>query len=70
MRFGPNDKFWVVTDPTPISTMADILFETSLAGLDRQFRGGLGIDANPTLFTDRDEAEADARQRLGALRRD
>ncbi len=70
MRFGPNDKFWVVTDPTPISTMADILFETSLAGLDWQFRGGLTSEANPTLFTERAEAEAEAHQRLRALRKD
>ena len=23
MRFGPDDKFWVVTDPTPESRMED-----------------------------------------------
>lgn len=33
--------FWVVTKPTPSSTLADIAFETDPAGLARQFAGGL-----------------------------
>ncbi len=70
MRIGPHDEIWVVTDPTPISTMADIFIETSIADLEFQFRGGLTVEENPTLFTKRDEAEAEARQRLSALRRD
>ena len=67
MRYGPNDPFWVVTDPTRVSTLVDILFETTLAGLERQFRGGLTIAENPTIFTDRAEAEAEARTRMIAL---
>jgi len=35
MRYGPNDKFWVVVDPTPDSTIEDILFQASLKDLDR-----------------------------------
>ena len=68
MRYGPDDAFWVVTDPTPISTLGDILFETSLRGLDRQFHGGLSMADNPTIFTDRAEAEEEARGRMIALR--
>ena len=68
MRIGPNDTFWVVTDPTADSTLDDILFETTLAGLERQFKGGLTMDTNPTIFTDRDEAKREGRGRMIALR--
>jgi hypothetical protein len=64
MRYGPQDKFWVVTDPTPESELGDILFEASLADLERQFRGGLKMESNPTLFTEKGEAENEARARL------
>ncbi len=68
MRFGPDDKFWMTTDPTADSTLADICFETSLRSVERQFKGGLTIGDNPTIFTDRTEAEADAHLRLVAMR--
>jgi len=42
----------VVLDPTKDSETADILFETSLRGLDLQFKGGLSMASNPTIFTD------------------
>jgi len=35
MRYEPNDKLWVVVDPTPDSTIEDILFQASLKDLDR-----------------------------------
>ena len=68
MRYGPDDKFWCVTDPTKDSELADVCFETSLRSMERQFRGGLSIGDNPTIFTDRAEAEADAHLRLVAMR--
>lgn len=68
MRYGPDHKFWVVTNPKPSSTLGDILFQASLKDLDLQFKGGLSIDENPTLFTERDEAEAEAQGRLVAMR--
>jgi hypothetical protein len=58
----------MTTDPTPDSTLADICFETSLRSVERQFKGGLTIGDNPTIFTDRAEAEADAHLRLVAMR--
>jgi hypothetical protein len=64
MRFGPKDKFWVVTDPSPLSVLGDVLFAASLTDLLLQFRGGLTLDQNPTLFTERAEAEAEATARL------
>ena len=68
MRYGPDDKFWVVVDPKPNSTLDDLVFEASLRDLELQFRGGLQIDENPTLFTDRQEARIEAYGRLTAMR--
>jgi len=68
MRYGPTDKFWVVVDPKPQSTLDDLVFEASLRDLGLQFRGGLQIDENPTLFTDRQEARLEAYGRLTAMR--
>ncbi len=68
MQIGPDDTFWVVTDPTRESEFADICFVTSLRSLERQFRGGLTAAENPTIFTDRADAEAEARRRLLAVR--
>ena len=68
MRYGPTEKLWVVTDPKSDSTLADILFEASLGDLERQFKGGLTMEENPTLFTDHREAEAEAIARMVALR--
>ena len=67
MRFGPDDKFWVVTDPTPESETVDILFQASLRDLELQFKGGLTMAQHPTLFTDKAEAEFEASGRLIAL---
>ncbi|MBU1702313.1 MAG: hypothetical protein KJ970_12020 [Candidatus Eisenbacteria bacterium] len=66
MRIGPNDSIWVVVDAGPESEQDDILFQTTLRGLDLQFKGGLTMDRNPTLFTDRKEAEIEAYGRLTA----
>ena len=68
MRYGPDDKFWVVVDPKPHSTLDDLVYEASLRDLDLQFKGGLQIDENPTLFTDRQEARLEAYGRLTAMR--
>ena len=68
MRFGPDDTLWVVTDPTSESEVGDILFEASLRKLDLQFKGGLTMDRNPTIFTDENEARVEAFGRLTAMR--
>ncbi len=68
MRFGPDDKLWVVTDPTRESEVDDILFEASLRRLALQFKGGLDIERNVTLFTEKSEAEVEAFGRLTAMR--
>jgi len=68
MRFGPTDKFWVVTDPTPESETGDVLFQASLHDLELQFKGGLSSAQHPTLFTERAEADAEAQARMVAAR--
>jgi len=68
MRYGPDDKFWVVVDPTPESEMGDLLFETTLRGLELQFKGGLTMAQNPTIFTDHQEAKYEPYGRLTAMR--
>jgi hypothetical protein len=65
MRIDPDDTFWVVTDPTPESELVDILFECTLHRLELQFLGGLRTDRDhPTIFTDYNEARAEAALRL------
>jgi hypothetical protein len=68
MRYGPDDKFWVVVDPKPRSKEEDVIFEASLKDLELQFKGGLTIDENPTLFTDEHEAKYEAFGRITAMR--
>ena len=67
MRFGVEDKLWVVVDPQPTSELADVMFEASLRDLELQIKGGLTMDENPTLFTDKAEAEVEAYGRMVAL---
>jgi hypothetical protein len=69
MRIDTDTPIWIVADPIGSGTINDILGETTLRGLERQFRGGLTCEANPVIFTDREEAEAHAHQRLGAWHR-
>ena len=64
MKFGPDDKFWVCVDPTPVSELGDVLYQSSLRELELQFKGGLTIEENPTLFTDAKEAEVEAKRRM------
>ncbi len=68
MHTGPIDRLWVVTDPTPLSTIDDILFEADAAALVRQVKGGLSEESHPTLYLDRESAEADALARLALVR--
>ncbi len=64
MKFETNGTFWIVENPSQVSELGDICWETSLAGLELQFRGGWTTENRPVLYTDRGEAEKDARARL------
>ncbi len=65
---GPLDRFWVVVDPTPVSEITDVLFETDVRGFMAQVRGGLDEERRPRIFADRESAEADAHARLAIVR--
>lgn len=67
MRINQGDKFWVVVDAKPSSEFADILFETTIDGLERQFKGGLTSDDNVTILTDHKEASMEAHRRMTAI---
>jgi len=69
MRFRPDDKFFVVVDASPMSELVDVCFESSLRHLLNQFRGGLTLEENPTIFTSQAEALREARRRLKNPRR-
>jgi hypothetical protein len=62
MKIGIEDNFWIVTVATEHSTMADIMFSTSLKGLEHQFRGGLDANDIVVMCADKDEAEKEARK--------
>lgn len=64
MRIDPDTTIWVVTDPTPRSTLPDVCEKTTLAGLHLRFLGGLKIDDNPVIFTTEDEAVKEGKNRL------
>jgi hypothetical protein len=68
MRSGPDSKLFLVTDPTSESETADVVYETTLRGLELQFKGGLTMAQNPTLFTDEKEAKIEAFGRVTAMR--
>ena len=68
MKYEADDRLWIVLDPGPYSEIGDILFEASLRELELQFKGGLSMDRNPTLFTDRKEASEEALGRLAVTR--
>lgn len=59
------EKLWIVTYPTPISELADIMFETDLDGLSLQFLGGLRAQDIAGMFTTQGEAEKEAKALLG-----
>ena len=61
MKIDQKTPIWVVTDPGPDSTLADVCFETTLDGLRLQFAGGLSMDDRPVVFTTEDEAREEAR---------
>jgi len=61
------EKFWVVVRPGPESVLADICFEADAKGLARQFLGGLGEDEVHALYTERGEAEREAKRLLVAI---
>ena len=54
------DTIWVVTRPSPVSEMVDLLFEADPGRLELQFRGGLKGKDVIGMFTTFPEARAAA----------
>ncbi len=52
-------NFWVVTTPTEVSELGDILFEADIPYLYNQFRGGLKIEEIEGLFQYKDKVHAE-----------
>jgi len=72
MRIDTDTPIRIVADggtSTADLEMVDVLFETTLRGLENQFRGGFTCDTQPVIFTDPKEARAYAEKRMEAWRR-
>ena len=71
MKITVVDRFWVVTNPTQESEIADIMFLCDLEGLENQIigaeRGGYRFSTlDPAIYSDYAEAHMDATARLAA----
>lgn len=58
------EKFWIVTKPTKVSTLGDILFKSDVHGLQLQFLGGLKSENIHGIYTDEAEAKQEAEKLL------
>jgi len=58
MKTSRVDSIWIVTRPTQVSTLADIVFQTSVPLLANQFRGGLSADDIMGVYLNEQEARA------------
>jgi len=68
MSTGRIEKFWVVRNPSEVSTLDDIVFETTIESLILQAKGGLSVEERPRMHLDRQSAEADAFARIAVRR--
>jgi hypothetical protein len=67
MRIAHDTRFWIVRDPAQGTTGPEsLLVETSLRDVELQFKGGMTCGRDAMLYTDRTEAEQDARERFEA----
>lgn len=63
-------SFWVVTEPSDISTIGDIVYETDARGLILQAKGGLEPKDIVDVFTTEEEAVALGRRLMGRMGKD
>jgi hypothetical protein len=61
-------KFWVVTKPNRTSGLIDILFESDIKGMDRQFKGGLTTKEIVGIYTTKSHGEKVAKKALGSVK--
>ena len=62
---GLPERFWVVTEPSPASTLEDICSACTYGGLIRQALGGLQEHEIVGIFADEGEARQSAARLLG-----
>jgi hypothetical protein len=62
---GMPETFWIVTKPSPASTLEDICFPCTFDGLIRQARGGLNEDEIVAVYADKGAAMKEAARLLG-----
>jgi len=62
---GLPDRFWIVTEPSPFSTMEDICFACTFERLMLQVRGGLNEKEIVGIYADETEAQKAAGTLLG-----
>ena len=67
MRIDVDRAIWVVVVPGPTSELGDVCFQTSIAKLALQVRGGLDVEErHATMYLAAAEALRDANLRLKA----
>ena len=73
MKITTTTPIWIVTDPTPVSVIEDVLHPCTLPQLENIILGAaMGCarqrmsDANLTIYTSAGDAEVDAQSRLDA----
>ena len=73
MKITTETRLWIVTDPTPVSVIEDVLHPCTLPQLENIMLGTAMrcgrqrmSDANLTIYTDEAEAREDAEARLNA----
>ena len=64
---GLPEWFWVVTVPTPDSTVADICFRRNLTQFAQQIRGGLDEATIVGIFAEKSDAQNEALRLLAEL---
>ena len=54
-------RFWIVTQATKLSTLADICFQVDIEDLEKQFKGGLKAENVVGMWLDQSPAEEKAK---------
>lgn len=54
-------RFWIVTEATKHSTLADICFQVDIEDLEKQFKGGLKAENVVGMWLDQSPAEQKAK---------
>ncbi len=65
---GLPEFFWIVTVPTPHSTLGDICFQCDFQQFAQQIRGGLDEHTIVGIYGDEVEARAEAERLLAVFR--